>query len=78
MATQCGTVAPDVREAAPFETWDAPALLGDPFMPSGAQLGEILNSHGGSERVRCDFVKYASNSTPWKSTKIDYSGLGLY
>lgn len=34
MATQYGTVAPDGREAAPFETLDAPAFVGIPFLPS--------------------------------------------
>ena len=71
MATQCGTVAPDAREAAPFETWEAPALLGDAIMPSGVQLEETLKGDGGSERVWCDCVKYASNYTPWKSTKTN-------
>ena len=55
MATQCGTVAPDGREAAPFETWDAPALVRNPFfifMPSMVQLekmksaSRVLNKSG--------------------------------
>lgn len=71
MATQCGTVAPGIREAAPFETWGAPELLGNLFsifMPSSVQLQKTKGSWRNKSAV-----KYASshNLTLRKKKRIN-------